>query len=312
MFEFVLAGSHYLKTETEWIDEDLFTPGNEVEIKMGYVNDLQTVVIGEITGLEPEFTTRSLPRLVVRGYDRGHRLVNGRKTRTFIQQKDSDIASTIAGEAGLTADVTDSEVVHDYVCQAHQTDMEFLKERAWRINYEVLVEGKKFFFRPVQNAASEVLTLTMEDDLLEFRPRLSTMRQLTSARVFGWNPGDKKEILGQAASGDEVSIMGGSQGGGAMVQAAFGEASADFGNAPVATQAEADQFAKAYYNSAALALISGDGVCRGRSDLKAGTVIKIDGVGSRFSGQYYVIAAVHRYISNRGYQTHFSFRRSGS
>jgi phage protein D len=202
--------------------------------------------------------------------------------------------------------------VHDYVCQAHQTDMDFLKERAERINYEILVEGKMFFFRPVQNAASEVLTLTMEDDLLEFRPRLSTMRQFTSTRVFGWSPADKTEILGQAASGDEVSLMGGSQGGGAMVHAAFGDASADFGNAPVATQAEADQFAKAYYNSAALALISGDGVCRGRSGLKAGTVIKIDGVGNRFSGQYYVTSAVHRYSSNRGYQTHFSFRRSGS
>jgi phage protein D len=313
MFEFVLTGSNYLKTESEWIDDTtLFAVGNEVECKMGYVDDLQTVLVGEITGLEPEFTVRSMPRLVVRGYDRGHRLLRGRKTRTFSQQKDSDIASAIAGEAGLTGDVTDSQVTHDYVCQAHQTDMEFLKERAKRINYEVVVDGKKLIFRPVQNGESEIMTLTMEGDLLEFSPRLSTMRQLTETKVLGWDPKEKKEILGQSKTGEEVSTMGGDKSGGALVQGPFGEATASLGDLPVATQAEADQVAKARLNSAALELISGEGICRGRYDLAAGKVIKIDGVGTRFSGQYYVVAASHRYRSSRAYETYFSFRRSGS
>jgi Bacteriophage probable baseplate hub protein len=313
MFEFALVGSQYLKNDTEWIDDmTTFAMGNEVECKMGYVNDLGTVMVGEITGLEPEFTVRAMPRLIVRGYDRGHRLLRGRKTRTFSQQKDSDIASAIAGEAGLTADVTDSQVTHDYVCQAHQTDMEFLKERAKRINYEVVVDGKRLVFRPVQNAESEIMTLTMEGGLLEFFPRLSTMRQLTETKVLGWDLKDKKEILGLSKTGDEDSTMGGDNGGGAMVQGPFGEATASMGDRPVATQAEADQIAKAHLNSAALELISGEGVCRGRYDLLAGKVIKIDGVGKRFSGQYYIIAASHRYRADRAYQTHFVVRRSGS
>jgi len=290
----------------------LFAVGNEVECKMGYVNDVQTVLVGEITGLEPEFSIQALPRLVVRGYDRGHRLLRGRKARTFSQQKDSDIASTIAGEAGLTGEVKDSEVTHDYVCQAHQTDMEFLKERAKRINYEVKVEGKKLLFRPVQNGESEILTLSAEDDLLEFLPRLSTMRQVTEAKVLGWDPKEKKELLGQSKTGDEVSTMGGDKSGGALVQGPFGDAAASFGDLPVASQAEADQVAKARLNSAALELISGEGICGGRYDLTAGKVIKIEGVGKRFSGQYYVIAAGHRYSASRGYQTHFFVRRSGS
>jgi len=312
MFEFALAGSHYLKTETAFVDDtNLFAVGNVVECKMGYVNNLQTVMVGEITGLEPEFTTRSLPQLVVRGHDRGHRLHRGRKIRTFIQQKDSDIASTIASDAGLTGDVTDSSVIHDYVLQANQSDMEFLKERACRINYEVVVEDKKLIFRPVQNAQSEVLTLTMEDDLLEFRPRLSTMRQLSEVEVRGWNQKDGTVIAGQAKAGDENSSMAGQKSGGAMAANAFGKASALIVDQPPMTQAEADQFAVARFNEAALALLSGGGLSRGRTDLKAGRVIRIDGIGQRFSGLYYVTAASHRYRTS-GYYTHFTVRRNAS
>ena len=51
-----------------------------------------------------------------------------------------------------------------------------------------------------------------------------------------------------------------------------------------APQAEADQIAKARLNEMALELITGHGLCLGRTDLRAGKVIKIDGVGKRFSG----------------------------
>ena len=59
---------------------------------MGGEGDLTKLISGEITALEPEFVTSRIPLLRVRGYDRRHRLQRGRKTRTFLQQKDSDIA----------------------------------------------------------------------------------------------------------------------------------------------------------------------------------------------------------------------------
>src|SRR4029434_6733119 len=95
------------------------------------------------------------------------------------QHKASDTASQIAREAGLTAQAEDSATVHDYILQANQTDLDFLHERASRIQYEVVVEDKTLFFRPVGNAQSEVLTISMDDDLLEFSPRLSSAGQAT-------------------------------------------------------------------------------------------------------------------------------------
>jgi phage protein D len=300
------------ENETAWIDEGPFVIGAAVEIELGYGDTTEPLIVAEVTGLEPVFIRGGRPSLTVRGHDRRHRLLRGRKTRSFVQQKDSDIASTIATGAGLTVRAEDSQVVHDYVLQMNQSDLEFLQERASRIEYEVVVEGETLHFRPVQNAQGEALTLTPDDDLQEFYPRLSTMGQLSEVELRGWSPKDKKEILAKAKSGDEVSTMGGSETGAAMAESAFGAGSALVSNVPVLTQAEADQIAAGRFNSSVLELISGDGVCNGRAELRVGKVIKIDGVGARFSGQYYVISASHRYTSRFAYQTHFVVRRNAA
>jgi phage protein D len=313
MFTLELAGSDEQGDEVPWIDdENLFAIGHVVEVKMGYADNLETLFKGEITGLEPEFAFDRLPSLTVRGYDRRHRLQLGRKTKTFVQQKDSDIASQVASQAGLTAQVTDSKVVHEYVVQANQTDMEFLQERARRIQYEIGIDDKTLLFRPVNNDASEALTIKMDDDLLEFYPRLTASTQISEVKVMGWSPKDKKSLLGQAGVGKESSTMGGQQSGAQLVQSAFGDVTGVIATRPVMTQAEADQMAEAHFNERVLTLISGEGMCRGRTDLRSGMVIKIDGVGQRFSGQYYVTGVVHQYRPQHSYQTHFTIRRNAS
>jgi Bacteriophage probable baseplate hub protein len=311
MFSMEIISTADQDDANQWIDDALFSVGNIMEVKLGYGDDIETLIIGEVTALEPEFAFDRLPLLTVRGYDRRHRLQRGRKTRTFLQQKDSDIASKIAREAGLSAATIDSSVTHDYVIQANQTDLDFLHERARRIQYEVVVYDKELSFRPVQNDKSEVLTLTMDDHLLEFSPRLSTAGQVSEVSVRGWNPKERKEIVSQAQAGGEVT-MGGKQSGPKMSTAAFGSTTNVVSEQPLMTQAEGDQIATAVLNRKALTLIEGEGLCLGRTDLRAGKVIKIDGVGQRFGGQYYVTTATHLYTSSGGYRTRFQVRRNAS
>src|SRR5947209_527074 len=310
MFSLEIVTTDDLEDQFLWVDsEDLFSVGGLVEVKLGYDDQLTSLFKGEITGLEPSFNSDRLPTLVVRGYDRRHRLARGRRTRSFLKKKDSDIAAQIAREAGLTANATDSGVTHDYVLQADRTDFEFLLERASRINYEVVVEDKTLNFHPVANGASEVMTLKADEDLSEFNPRLSSAGQVSDVAVRGWDPLNKKEIVGKSQAGDEVSTMGGKQAGAALSKKAFGAATGLLSRTPVAAQAEADQIAVARLNSASLELITGEAVCGGRTDLRPGKVVRVDGVGKRFGGQYYVTAAAHVYTSD-AYSTRFSFRRN--
>jgi len=312
MFALELTGSDDQQAAVPWVDDALFSIGNGVEIKLGYVDNVETVMVGEIVALEPVFAFDRLPSVTVRGFDRRHRLARGRRTRTFVQQKDSDIAAQIAGEAGLTAQATDSAVVHDYVLQANQSDLEFLQERARRIHFEVVVEDQTFYFRPIANDAAETLTLTMESDLLEFRPRLSALRQVTEVTVRGWDPKQKTALVGSAKAGDEVSVMAGQSSGPAASDSAFGAAPGLVGDRPVATQAEADQLAKGRFNTAALGYVTGEATCLGRTDVHPGSVIKLDGIGQRFSGVYYVAGVKHHYTAQRGYLTDLSLRRNAA
>jgi uncharacterized protein len=313
MFAIDLTGAETQQAEIPWIDDrNLFEIGKVVEIELGYAGDVETLIVGEIASLEPEFAFNRKPSFTVRGYDRRYRLQRGQKDRTFVRQKDSDIAAQIAREAGLTARTTDSQIVYDYTIQAGQTDMEFLQERAYQIGYEVLMENKTLIFRPVAHAQSPILTLTLDRDLLEFCPRLSMAEQVSEAIVRGWNVKEKTAIVGRASKNDVNGTMGGQSTGAAIVESKFGTTVGVSQHQPVTSQAEADRLAQAKLDRSTLKLITGEGICWGRTDLRPGKVINIDGIGQRFSGQYYVTTAIHRYTSADGYQTRFTVRRNAS
>ncbi|MGB4868916.1 MAG: hypothetical protein WBP47_02670, partial [Candidatus Promineifilaceae bacterium] len=63
------------------------------------------LITGEITALEPRFEEGMVAELLVRGYDKSHRLYRETKSRAFLNKKDSDLAADIAQAAGLQADV---------------------------------------------------------------------------------------------------------------------------------------------------------------------------------------------------------------
>jgi len=174
------------------------------------------------------------------------------------------------------------------------------------------VNDKTMLFRPIGNAQREILKIGFEYDMSEFSARLSTAGQATEVKVQSWSVKEKKAGLGDSKAGDEVSTMGGQSSGAAITQRAFGEAIDVVIDHPVAAQAEADQIAKGRFNELVLELVTGEGVCSGNTDLRAGKVIKIDGVGRRFSGPYYVTSAVHRVTAAGDYITEFAVRRNAS
>ena len=312
MFELTIAAWDTAQMKAKWIDDALFDEGNPVEIAFGYRDDTQPQLSGEITGLEPDFPEGQAPTLRVRGHDRLHRLMRARRTRSYVDMKDSEIAAQVASGAGLTANVTDSAVKLPYVLQHDQTDLEFLKARACRIEFELAVQGRELLFRPRRFDASATLTLHREIELLAFHPCLSTLGQVTAIEVRGWDPATKKEIVGKAGAGDEGKLLGNKASGPAATQKAFGAAASARVDMPVASQGEADKMAKQAYAEMALRYIRAEGLCIGEPRLRAGIVVEIQGLGTRFSGAYYVTSVEHSFTPKKGYRTAFSARRNAT
>jgi len=311
MFTLEISGWDLIQKTANWIDNDqYFGLGNKIEIQLGYKNKQESLIVGEITGLEPEFTSDGAI-LTVRGHNYSHRLLRGNKTQTFTNIQDSKIAEKIAEQQKLETNIEATKETLDYVIQSNQSDLDFLQNRAERIGYEVFVENKTLYFRSVQEDSQTILTLDIKEDLIQFSPRLSTMEQVGQIEVRSWNPLEKKLLVGKAGVGDEKTTMGGETSGAKAVKI-FGKTSYIYLNSSIKTEQEAKKVAEALFNQMTRSYITGEGTCIGNPQLRVGKVIEIIGVGERFSGSYYVTETTHSYSESEGYQTEFSFKRSAT
>jgi phage protein D len=312
MFTLVLYNWDHVKLAVSWSDAKLFAIGADVQISLGTVGDVHRVMTGEITSLEPAFVSDEPPTLTVRGYDYRHRLARGQKTRTFAKMKDSAIASQVARTAGLRAEVEDTKISLEYVIQHNQTDLEFLRQRAQRIGYEVYVREKVLYFQSPQHARPPAAILRIGEEITEFTPRLQTLNQVSELSVRGWDVTGKQVIVGKAAAGSETSLMGGKSSGAARTRKAFGKADAISVDVPVPTKAQADGMARQRFGELALTYIQGEVECAGNPLLRAGTVVSIQGAGTTFSGAYYITSVTHSVTSGEGYRTRLEVRRNAS
>jgi uncharacterized protein len=309
---FTLEMEGYGESEDiKWMEDSLFQLGTTVEVKMGY-RDLSPLFFGEIVGVDASFSSSEPPHMTVRAYDLSHRLLRGEKRRTFSKLKYSDIARTIAADAGLTPRVTDSGDVREYVEQKGQSDLAFLLKLAEEIRYHLFVLRKEMVFQPVSNNASAKIKISLSDDLMDFNTNLSLARQVSEVVVRGWDAAKAVEIVGRAAAGQEVS-MGGERSASKVIKETFdrsGKAVRMITDHPVMTQSEADQLAQARLNEMSLDFIEAAGTARGRTDLLPGEVIEISGLSKWFTGRYYLTGTTHLYDYESGYTTSFSARRN--
>jgi uncharacterized protein involved in type VI secretion and phage assembly len=290
-------------------NSDLFEIGKEVEISVIGPGDSDSsgkvLIKGEITSLEPHFSGLGETAMIVRGYDKSHRLHRGRKTRTFKNVTDSDLVRTIAGETGLSSKADATSVTYPYLMQYNQTNMEFLMARAERIGYQVYTENGNLHFEKSGSLESASSTLTFLEDLLSFDPRWTTSQQADSMVVKGWDGKAKQVITANATPNASLNQGGMSTTGGAKAKSAFTASQETCVNLLVADTSDAQGIADGLSMDISRDFVQAEGRCIGNASVQAGACIKIQGVGTRFGGNYLVTQAIHVYTPD-GYFTNFS------
>jgi len=279
-----------------WVDSGTLAEGKVIEISAVSQDGgrPEKLITGEVTAVEPEFREDGVPALTIQGYDRSHRLHRGRHTRSFVQMMDSDIAQKIAQEEGLKAQVDPTRQVHEYVFQNNESNMGFLYARAVRIGYELYVRDRTLHFcRPGDDDGP---TLEWGVDLRSFRPRLTTAQQESEVVVRGWDPSEKREIVGRVTEGKGSPEIGERRSGSQVASQAFQkDGKLLVVNRPVGNQREAEGLAQAIFDELASSFVKARGVASGNPQLRAGKVVTVDAVGDRFSGRYHLTATTHSY-----------------
>ncbi|PSB28205.1 VgrG-related protein [Chlorogloea sp. CCALA 695] len=310
------------KSET-WTNEKHFKIGDAIAI--GFESSTtedpefrvsekeQRLIEGEITGIEVKFSHTSEAHIVVRGYDASHRLHRGRYSRSFLNCTDSDIVRRIATEAKIPIGQVDmSGVPHEYVFQENQTNMEFLRERAARIGFELFVQNNKLYFRKPKSEAS--LKLEWLTDISSFDVRVTSVEQVSSVEVNSWDYSQKK-LISETVSKEQLVTQTGN-GDGSSISREFRMKQPTkmiVVDQPVNSSKEARQMAQALCNELSGEFVTADAKAEGNPKIRPGRVVALANMGTRYSGNYYITGTCHRY-SHRVYKTDFSVRglREGS
>lgn len=294
--------------ELTMVDSNDFPLGASVEISMSDNDDPRTqlpVFKGEITAVEPDFEDGTNATITVRGYAKSHRLHRESKTKVWQNVKDSDIAQQIAGNAGLSPQVQATSEVFKHVFQNAITDMAFLQQRAERIGYEVFVQdGTLYFRKPDPSGGAEVLE--WGDDLRRFHPRMTITEQVDEVTVKGWDPKIKEPIIGKVTTSKTSPSVGFGKWGGQAAQSALSAAKKIEVRSPVQSQADADAVAKAILDEINSGFIEAEGEARGMPKLKAGMIVELKKIGSKFSGKYKLTSVRHVYTAQGAMITYFT------
>lgn len=301
-------------SEVRWFDNEIKLD-KRIEVRMGYTDVLETMFIGLITSVKVNFPSGGMPQLEVTAFDLSHPMTKSKKSLSWDNKKDSDIANTLASSPyGLNtefdgmATIEDTRVEHPTIRQDNQSDFEFLKKRAEENGFEFFVFQKSLFFRRPAYEASAVVELKWGETLMSFSPELDIADQVQQVEVRGWDLRTKREIAGRAQAGEEPGRDQGRQSGGQLLQqSASSEGTVERVRRPVYTQQEADNLARGILKQISEGFLKGSGECLGLPELRAGKSVVLNGLGRKFSRSYYIEKTNHN-ISSSGYRTTFNVK----
>lgn len=310
------------KRTFKYSDGNVFLPGEVVELKMGYLNeDMQMMLTGRIESLRPTFPSAGQSTLAVSGLNLLHSLRKRQRSRPFRDMTDNAIARQIAGDLGLDVEVKNGQagdrVSHKYLLQRNQYDIMFLLQRARKIGYDLYIketgpggraEGGTLYFGPSTGERQPTYELEYGKTLIEFQPDLLTAKQVKKVRVHGWDRVNKCPITAEADRNSLETRGLGSTQDQDRVERAFEEREEIIADVPIDNPDEAGLLAKETLERIAKNMLKGSGSVIGLPGLRAGSILLLKGLGTRFSGRYFVTSTTHT-IGSGGYTTRFDCRR---
>lgn len=301
-------------------DQDIFSPGNEIEIAAGYYGDEALIFKGIIIRHALKIRANQSPALEIECKDKAVRMTVERKNKYFLDSTDQEIIESVLRSHSLTPDVGDTGVTHAEMVQYYATDWDFIQARAEANALLTLAKDGTVIARKPDFDGEAKMVLNYGSSIFEFEAEMDARDQYPAAKASAWDYSNQQLAEVQAdASG--VSPLGGL--GGAIGQAASAAGSAaqsvagavgrtlpgvppntDYRqalnvshvllqHAGKLTQPELEKWAEAQYQKSKLAKLRGRVKFEGVADIYPGDNIELQNVGLRHNGKVLATAVRH-------------------
>lgn len=292
MFSFnIVNGFDLEKFSFAW-DEDYFKPGSKVEIKLGYIDKLKTVIEGVITSVEFNIESGSAPTIRVYGMDTSFLMMKGKKTRIWSKKKHSEIVEAISKNYNLKATTTATSLQFETVIQNGQSDYEFIQRLSSLNGYEFFVTGGNLYFRDPAAEKSPIISLKVGENIISFKYSVDIADQISSVNVKGYNI--KKEVI-DVKSNSITKIGSGSYDGPTLIGKLNSTETIREIYEPIIDKNEAENIAKAVLNQSSRNFVKGQASTVGIPELRAGRYINVKGMWGTTEKMFYILSCSHEF-----------------
>jgi len=325
-----------------WLDDPLFKLDTDVELDLGYApNPLTRVFSGEVVARQADFPSGAAPSFTVTAQDRRHSMREGNKVRWFaipvpcvgnlplpdivtaslvtmenlllpIYDPVGAALSIILGGVDTVVAVTDPGSAQKVIRkQADESDYEFLGRIAAENGWEMMVEhdgpvgGHLLRFASPLDHLSPDVTLAYGRSLLDFSPRISTVGQIVTVGGFVWVPAIKMAFnVTLGWDWDRFSLSLSIYPG----TVPFGQQPGEYLIEEPMTPLSIPRKLVAELLPRVNKRLTATGSTLGDPRIRAGSVLRIEGVGEEFGGLYRVTGVTHT-LDQGGFRTAFEARK---
>jgi phage protein D len=266
------------------------------------------VIRGKSVRIEGDFNPNTQGPIKIIGYDNLYLMNEGTRNRTFKDQTHSDIVKTIAREIGISygADTIDEDSLKsEYIFQADETNMQFLRKLAAMNSFELFVqcddEGDPFLYfrkpKPIDN-----VELTWGENIRNIKPYYVKL-PVDKIKVSYWKYDEKRvdTIEKKRTEGTTATQTGwdsdrdikSSANGNATLKVAGSWNTVD----PESMERVAQSLCNEYQGQFMCAKVEAEG----NADIRPGRTVYLPpgqkGPIGKFSGHYYVTETRHEYVN---------------
>ncbi len=293
---------------------DLLT-GAVLEVSWGYpcaMSPPRRVVIQSMKG----FSTLTLEGVALSAFM--NKVV---RTRRWEHHTRAEVVRKVAAEQGYEhtlADIEDTKVVLDVVCQTAETDAWFLKRLAAKEGFDFYVDGTGLHWHRRRQEAPPSRVLTWYGgvgELLSVSVESNLQKRVGEVELKGRDPLDKTTITASATSdtakratlGDFIEVVDPKTGTTKLLKR---NATSTSGPTAAGSKGLIDKEAEAKFVKAEREAVKLTLSVVGDPTLAAKTVIEVEGISSLLSGKYYVKEVKHQ-LGTSGYICELKVTRDG-
>lgn len=273
----------------EVTDSDVFKPGAEIEIKLGYNSKNESVFKGVVVKQMIKLDGQG-SRLHVICKDKAMQLTINRNNTILTDSTDSAAIESILGKTHLSSSVASTTVRHKEIVQYDTTDWDFIVNRAEINGLVVFTDSGKLKVAKPEVSGSPALQLQYGHDIIDFDVEIDATYQYSDVQGNAWDMSTQSVI---SASSTEPTVNEQGDITGAKLASVLDAGTRNLNSTEGSEQDDVKQWADAALLKSRLSRFRGGVTFQGSSLAKVNSTIKFQGVSNRFNGNAYISGVVH-------------------